>query len=58
MATVNVAVGLSFTPPIVTLLAPDGRRAGNWEWVQDLAEVGIVMDSLLTARDVGDVTAH
>jgi len=58
MATVNVDVPLSFAPPIVTVLAPDGSRAGAWESVHDLTELALVVDSLVTARDVVGVKAH
>jgi hypothetical protein len=58
MATVNVAVPLRFGTPLVNVLASDGRRAGTWESMDDLTELGLVMDSLLTARGGVDVKAH
>jgi hypothetical protein len=49
MTTVNAGVGQWFAPPVVTVLAPDGMRAARWESVHDLAEMGAVVDSLVTA---------
>jgi len=58
MATVNVVVPQWFTPPIVTVLAPDGSRAGSWESVHDLTDLSLVVDSLVTAREVVEAKAH
>ena len=58
MATVNVVVPQWFTPPIVTVLAPDGSRAGSWESVHDLTDLSLVVDSLVTAREVVNAKAH
>jgi hypothetical protein len=58
MATVNVAIPARFGTPIVNVLASDGSRAGTWESMDDLTELGLVMDSLLTARGGVDVKAH